>query len=590
MKALSRKQPITSKGSPSEVGTAPVAHVITPAGRYDLASPDKLRGGYYTPSDLADWIADWAISDNRNKVCEPSCGDGNMLIAAAKRLLAHGASPKEIQRQLKGVELSPPEAAKARQRLDTLLDMSTGALVEATDFFEWYDRTRSRQSSEKFDAVIGNPPFIRYQSFPEPARSRAMRLMCASGLKPNKLTNMWVPFIVAAAELLRSGGKLGLVVPAELLQVSYAAQLRRYLTSKFDRVDVVSCNELFFQDAEQEVLLLLASGARPSVEDSSPACVRFLSTESVEEITLSTPPVLLQSAEEKKVCNDSEKWLKYFLTSTEIEFMRELRRSAICSPVSEFADVDVGVVTGKNEFFVVNRETSIVRGLADIHRPAVGRSAHLAGAIFSKDDWATLDQNNQRVRLIDYSEKSNNQLTAGELSYIEYGESRDFHSGFKCRIRKPWFEVPGVWIPDGFLFRQIYDFPRMVSNNAHAVPTDTIHRLRVHGCGLNAFLQSSYTYLSGASSEIEGRSYGGGVLELEPTEAEKVLVPSNSQSSLPLNEIDRLVRRGKIEEVLAENSRQILGGDLGLSKRDVALLRDIWLKMRNRRSARRRRR
>ena len=44
---------------------------------------------------------------------------------------------------------------------------------------------------------------------------------------------------------------MALVLPAELLQVSYAAQLRSYLVDRFSQIDIIACNELFFERAEQ---------------------------------------------------------------------------------------------------------------------------------------------------------------------------------------------------------------------------------------------------------------------------------------------------------------------------------------------------
>ena len=70
---------------------------------------------------------------------------------------------------------------------------------------------------------------------------------------------------------------------------------------------------------------------------------------------------------------------------------------------------------------------------------------------------------------------------------------------------------------------------------------------------------SIYTHLTAASAEIEGRSYGGGVLELEPTEAEKLLVPAVLDGGLWVEECDRLIRAGRLAEVLEENDRLILG-------------------------------
>lgn len=185
-----------------------------------------------------------------------------------------------------------------------------------------------------------------------------MALMSEAGLKPNKLTNVWVPFVVAAARSLKRGGRLALVIPAELLQVTYAAQLRRFLTKRFDAVGIVSCNELIFENAEQEVILLLASGYRDISEPEEECRVSFVERDLVSAVVSEDPNQILLTAERKEVCGDSEKWLKYFLSSKEIEFMRELRASDMAVPLSMYADVDVGIVTGKNQFFVLRDSDS----------------------------------------------------------------------------------------------------------------------------------------------------------------------------------------------------------------------------------------
>ena len=47
-------------------------------------NPGKLRGGYYTPMDLAHWLCAWAIRSVDDRILEPSCGDGVFLEAAAR--------------------------------------------------------------------------------------------------------------------------------------------------------------------------------------------------------------------------------------------------------------------------------------------------------------------------------------------------------------------------------------------------------------------------------------------------------------------------------------------------------------------------
>jgi hypothetical protein len=211
---------------------------------------------------------------------------------------------------------------------------------------------------------------------------------------------------------------------------------------------------------------------------------------------------------------------------------------------------------------------------------------HLKGTRVGKADWNAMSSAGDRVHLLHLKPTNGAKPSAALARYIRFGEGNEVHKGYKCSIRKPWYEVPSVWTPDGFLFRQIYDFPRVVLNQAGATSTDTIHRLSCKVEKPERVIANTYTWLTAASAEIEGRSYGGGVLELEPTEAERLLMPATLNGAMPLAECDRLTRAGRLADVLEENARIVLMGHMGLSQADCHLLRDIWTKMRDRRMAR----
>jgi adenine-specific DNA methylase len=562
------------------IDTAP-----TNSGRFTDLDLDKLRGGYYTSSAVAEWLCAWAIRSPKEYVLEPSCGDGAFLVAAAKRFSKFGIGSRTITNHITGIEIIEQEAINAREKLSSILGSYSHNVVENSDFFGWW----KEKNQPKFDVVVGNPPFIRYQTFPEPHRSRAMEMMAEQGLSPNRLTNIWVPFVVAAVASLRPGGRLALVLPAELLQVTYAGQLRSFLTDRFTRIDIVACNELFFEKAEQEVVLLLADGALATGSNDNLCRVTMTETHTLAEIVSRPPEVVLANAQPKTIRHDNEKWLKYFLTEGEISFMRTLRAAGIVTNLSTHASVDVGVVTGKNEFFVLTSDQVSELGLEGYTTRLISRSAHLKGASVGKADWDSMSSAGDRVHLLHLKPSNGEKLSAALSRYISFGEGKDVHKGYKCSIRKPWYEVPSVWMPDGFLFRQIYDFPRMVLNKAGATSTDTIHRLSCKTEKPERVIANTYTWLTAASAEIEGRSYGGGVLELEPTEAERLLMPAVLNGAMPLTECDKLTRAGRLNDVLEENARIVLMGHMGLSQTDCRLLRDIWAKMRDRRMARRRR-
>ena len=562
-------------------GTQPVSQVRTHRGRFADLDPDKLRGGYYTSPELAGWLSSWAIRSATDRVLEPSCGDGVFLDAAADRLEKVGLQVGRGTDQLFGIEILEVEAGKARQRLKSRYGVQADKMVETGDFFDWWKRTQQ----PSFDAVIGNPPFIRYQSFPEPYRHRAMEMMKLLGLTPNRLTNIWVPFVVAVTASLRHGGRLALVLPAELLQVSYAAQLRSFLTDRFRSIHLVSCNELFFTNAEQEVILLLADGARRPSHESS-CQVTLTETATVAEIVDQPVTELLSGASPKAVKHDNEKWLKYFLSNAEIGLMRALRASDKTTTLKTYADINVGVVTGRNQFFVLRRSEVDRLKLLEYTVPLVSRSAHLKGARIDISDWQRLAEADARVHLLDLEPLNGLKLKPELNNYIQQGERMKVHQGYKCSIRTPWYAVPAVWKPDAFVFRQIYNFPRIVLNNANATATDTIHRMKCRASPEQT-VANTYTHLTAASSEIEGRSYGGGVLELQPTEATNLLMPVELCNAMPVDECDELIRQNRLADVLHYNDRAVLRAQVGLSPKECTQLKVIWEKMRDRRLSRR---
>ena len=263
--------------------------------------------------------------------------------------------------------------------------------------------------------------------------------------------------------------------------------------------------------------------------------------------------------------------MKYLLDRGEIDFMRSLRRHEAIGVLADHASVDIGVVTGKNEFFVLDQEQVKEYELEDFVIPLVGRSVQLSGAVLRKQEHEDLARQGKRVHLLHLNSHRAEQFTPGVHDFIAWGEQCGFNTGYKCRIRDPWYNVPSVWEPDCFFFRQIYDFPRVVVNKAGATSTDTIHRMKCKG-NSTRLAGSLYTHLTAASAEIEGRSYGGGVLELEPTEAERLLVPKRLNGAMSIEEADRLVRQGRLADVLEHNDRVVLQDAVGLSKRDCRAL------------------
>jgi len=540
-------------------------------------SYQKLRGGYYTPQPVADFLAAWAIQGAGTRVLEPSCGDGALLLAAARRLLACGAAPEGVAQHARGIELDAQEADHAAIRLSNLLEMPTREAIITGDFFTFCKKTLA--TSQRYDAIIGNPPFIRYQHFPEDYRRIAFYLMQLARLHPNRLTNAWVPFLVAATQLLDTHGRVAMVIPAELLQVNYAAELRYYLSQNYSAVTLVTFRKLLFEGAQQEVVLFL--GERDGEQRHGIKTIELDGVDDLAQLDLRT----LDSASVKEMDHSTEKWTMYFLDPDELALLRRLREHPRLIPAGHVLDVDVGVVTGMNDFFVLSeRQVQAHEVDKQFVLPLVGRSAALKGLIFSEDDWQSMVERQDPAYLLTLPDVPLSKLPPSAQAYVTWGESQGWHTGYKCRIRKRWYVTPSLWTPQAFLLRQIHAYPKLIANQAHAISTDTIHRVKIRqGVNPNTMAATFFNSLTFAFAEVIGRSYGGGLLELEPNEAERLPLPLVRAAALDIQQLDTLVRAGDINAALDRTDAVLLREGLGLSAHECRMLRGIWEKLRDRR-------
>lgn len=524
-------------------------------------SKDKLRGGFYTPAPIADFVTKWALNGSNDlEILEPSCGDGNFLKAILR-------SKKKFKR-LDAVELLDEEAKKSAS-----IPLE-GLNVINSDYYEFYEKNKTQ-----YDVILGNPPYIRYQYFDAEQKRRAEAIFTDAGLKYSKLTNAWVSFVVGSSLMLKKdSGKIGFVLPAEILQVSYAKALRKFLAEHFNKVTLVSFESLVFPEVQQEVVIVLCEK-----DGSGKHNIDHIEAESVEQLMDIDMSRIKNPT--KRIDFHSNKWTFYFLEQNEIDFIEKLQESKIIPKLSDYADVEVGITTGANPFFTVTEKTVEEYSLRDYSRPLVGRSVQVPGAIFDKSDWEANRRNQARTHLLAFptiKEIKSNKLA---YSYILNGEKDDIHTGYKNRIRDEWQIVPSLRTSEALFIRRNNQYPKLILNRANAYTTDTMHRVFIKkGVVPESLIASYYNSLTLAFTEISGRSHGGGVLELMPSEAESILIPYVDSANSLLRDIDRKIRSLKdLDSILEVNDKYLLADAYGLTEEDIRTAKNIWIKLRNRR-------
>jgi adenine-specific DNA-methyltransferase len=524
------------------------------------ATSEKLRGGFYTPAPIASFILKWAFNGNKQcDILEPSCGDGMFLQQIREGGYEYNS--------LFATELDTEESEKASAH------KIENCVVENREFHEFCNSTERR-----FDLVIGNPPFIRYQYFNKEQQEQANIIFKRAELKYSMLTNSWVSFIVGSSLLLKETGKIGFVVPAEILQVSFAKTLRQFLAHFYNKINIVSFEKLVFPDIQQEVVLLLCEK-----DKTEKHFIEHIEVEDAKGL-LKLDVAKLRSPK-KKIDFKSNKWTFYFLEQDEIDFIEKIKIDKRLKKLGQLSKVEVGITTGANPFFTVPKSTVQFYQLDDFAKPMVGRSVQVSSAIFTEKDWQQNQNIEARSNLLVFPKKENLNGHNGAREYIAFGEEQGINKGYKCRIRDEWQIVPSLWVSDALFVRRNNLYPKFLINDVGAYTTDTMHRVRINSdINKKALVASYYNSMTLAFTEICGRSHGGGVLELMPNEVESIVIPYSEQNEKLLETIDgKLRNKESIHNILKFTDEVILKGLFNFSDKEISLANSIWKKLSNRR-------
>ena len=535
------------------------------------ASKEKLRGGFYTPEPIANFILKWAVNGNENyDILEPSVGDGSFLRQIRENRFGYNS--------ITAIEVDEVEAEKARSIHLPNTTVITG------DFFKFCNSTE-----KLFDLAIGNPPFIRYQFFDKEQRAEAEKIFAKAELHYSKLTNPWVSFVVGSSLLLKKKGKLGFVLPAEMLQVSYAKQLRNFLAHFYNRINIISFRKLIFPSIEQEAILLLCdkNGNGSHLIEH----IELENTDSLQNIDINK-----LKCPQKKIDFKSNKWTFYFLNQKEIDFIEKLLHQKIIFPLRNYVTVEVGMTTGSNSFFTVPQSTINEYCLEEYAKPMVGRSVQVNGIIFTEQDWNANIEAGSRAYFLDFPTRKEIEKIPKALEYVKQGEVAGINKGYKCGIRDEWQIMPSAWVSEALFTRRNNIYPRLIINQANAYTTDTMHRVTIKKdsklpnlkkVNLEALVASYYNSLSFAFAEICGRSHGGGALELMPNEVEDVLLPYNEANAQILEQIDGMMRNKEgIDKILRFTDPIVLKEGYSFSDFEIETANNIWKKLLSRRMSR----
>lgn len=517
----------------------------------------KNTGSYYTPEYLARFITDRVFNSIDNKsavsVLEPSVGDGAFISEIAKKT--------DGKIKLCATDINEQELNTAKSKWNR-----KNASFVHEDFLKF-------DSKQRFSIVLGNPPYVKKNLMSQEQIDICNEIHQKEFSSANTIKNIWTSFVIKASKLLTKEGILAYVLPSELLQVKFAEEIREFLKKNFERIEIFTFNDLMFDCKGQDTVVLIAYKKHEEKGE-------FFTNIDSSETLLNNNFVLQKN---NLLVDSNVKWTHHFLTRVELEFIESLRNRLLT--INDYCFAKPGIVTAANDYFIISEQKAKEFKISKYTKPIIQKGLYVNGSVvFDDTNMEELVSNKLPTRFLHLTDETK---ISNELSiYLAIGEKREINTRYKCKQRKNWYAVPNVsTVPDAFFFKRSHLYPKLLKNVSQSLVTDSAYKIEMkQGFNINSFIFSFYNSLTLLFAEIEGRYYGGGVLELTPSEFKKLPLPYLIISDRDFQQfVLQFEEKQNIEEILEKNDFNILNSVLGLSPQDISEVERIRMKLFNKR-------
>lgn len=565
---------------------------------YEGVIPKDRRqemGEYYTPPSICDLICRLTIDEANQSVLDPACGSGGFLVSAYNRkrelFSEEQGSHDLILEQIMGVDINrfPAHLSAINLAIQDLTEHTENVNVEVGDFFnlepdtQRFGRVVAGASGEQwesgdvngavgeFDAVVGNPPYIRGRSLDLDHKDTIREhLGDVDADWMTKKMDIYGYFITHATSFLKDGGRLGFIISDRWLDTQYGTDLQRFLLENYKIHSVIKFQHQTFEDALVGSTVVIIE-KEPEAFEREDNVVKFLEVQSEMKIDELESVLDQDIGPDKMVVTDDyrlvtnvqstldevAKWNVFYMAPP-IYF--DLRRKDVIE-LQEVAEMHTGLECGSNDFFYRRMEAVEELGLEDHFTPLIKATGQVSKIKFTDSDaeeWGIFDVTDLVEEALDEDQEFGETkedhvktwLTENGYEdvheYIQWGEEQGHDTkSATTRKRDIWFNVedipahrPPLAIPD-FVWTE----SRVIWNEADAVTDRQFHNINPHEDIdhdlLAGLLNSRLVWLA---REIEGRHAGGqGMTRNRMVLYEAEQLPLPDPRTLTDSEKDRIV-------------------------------------------------
>lgn len=500
----------------------------------------KHNGVYYTPIELAHFLARPLIRRANLKVFDPAYGEGALLLAAERVFIQKGYS-SSYSIELYGCDKIPKNGLLKHLPSRHLLKL---------DFFKY-------PLNKKYDLILMNPPYVRHHIISDKKRRDYKKV--TDGIHGLKATSdLWAYFLIKAVNHLNQRGSLGAILPWSFLQAEYAHGIREWLAGRFRRIQALALGAHYFNNAKERTMLLWLKGFGKPIH-------------SIKISFAQHPRRDLPYRDLNRDSWGSENVL-YSATHDIEQTLREYIKKYNFKRFEDFAEVKIGVVTGADIFFIVDADEAEELGFLKDHLVPIFTSSREISGLSSNGS-------NPTKRLLSLARGDYRTYT----SYIRKGVREKYHKRAHSLRREPWYSVNLGKTPDAFFPYRTSNLPYLIMNDQGVQCTNSIHRIYFKELSdeKKKWVQLSLLSLPGQLSlEAYSKTYGTGILKIEPKALKKAIVYVSEDSDVrPIyGRVSKLIsdnNRVRAMEVATDFINQKLGIPTKLSNRAYSVLREL---------------
>ncbi|NWG27515.1 MAG: SAM-dependent DNA methyltransferase [Ignavibacteriaceae bacterium] len=302
----------------------------------------KFNGAFFTPTYIIDFIISEIGPKESDKNIDPSCGSGAFLLGLVEYYKNKYRKPikKTIKENVFGSDILDYNINRAKLLL-TIYALQHNEIIEEKDFNLFCQDSLRTEWKDKFDNVVGNPPYVKFQDLSDKNRQFLVRHWKTI---EQGTFNLYFAFFELGYKLLSDTGKLGYITPNNYFTSLAGESLRIFFQNHKCVERIIDFNHKKVFDVQTYTAITILNKKQNDIIFFD----RIKENEEPEEFLMKVngSPNAVQNLNYKK-------WR--LLKSDEQENIRLIETIGI--PIKKLFDINVGIATLKDELYFIDGKT-----------------------------------------------------------------------------------------------------------------------------------------------------------------------------------------------------------------------------------------